>query len=87
MNMASQWCSPASDISGTELRKLKAQNRATGGWSRAGLIPIPNGVWQELSRHLLSRPSGTLSSILNGGEGWGEEAHIGEATGAHSEMV
>jgi hypothetical protein len=23
--------------------------------------------------HLLSRPSGTLSSILNGGEGWGEE--------------
>ena len=35
---------------------------------------------------LLSRP-GTLSSIRNGGEGWGEEALIGEATVYHWELV
>jgi len=28
----------------------------------------------EPARHLLSRPSGTLSSAAGGGEGWGEEA-------------
>ena len=42
---------------------------------------------QEPSRRLLSRPSGTLSSIRNGGEGWGEEALIGEAIGYHLERI
>ena len=36
---------------------------------------------------LLSRPPGTLSSTQRGGEGWGEEVLIGEATGYHLEMV
>ena len=36
---------------------------------------------------LLSRPPGTLSSTRSGGEGWGEEAHFGEATDSHWDLV
>ena len=51
------------------------------------MIPFHKEDRQKPSRHLLSRPSGTLSSTQSEGEGWGEEALIGEATVYYSEMV
>ena len=44
-------------------------------------------IGEYRQRCLLSRPSGTLSSTRSGGEGWGEEVPIGEATGYHLELV
>ena len=50
-------------------------------------MPNPDEIRCDASRHLLSRPPGTLSSTRCGGEGWGEEAIFGEATDSLWDLV
>jgi len=45
-----------------------------------------NAHWDHEPRRRLSRPSGTLSSTLSGGEGWGEEARFMESLLSLSRM-